>query len=267
MKVIKMIIDAHTHIFPDKIASKASENIGNFYSLAMRFDGTTKKLIELGDKTGINKFLICSVATTAKQVSSINRFIADEVKNSNGRFIGFAALHPDCDNIEELINDAINNNLSGIKLHPDFQKFNIDDKKAYKIYEAAEGKLPILFHTGDYRTEYSKPQRLAKVAKDFPELDIIAAHFGGWSEWDNAVKYLKFDNIYVDTSSSLYELSPQKARELISFYGEDKVFFGSDYPMWNPETELKYIEKLNLSHDLYEKIMHRNFENLLEKYK
>ncbi len=262
-----MIIDAHTHIFPDKIASKASENIGNFYSLAMKFDGTTKKLRELGDKNGIDKFLICSVATTAKQVNSINKFIADEVRKSNGRFIGFAALHPDCENIDELIKDAINNGLSGIKLHPDFQEFNIDDKKAYKIYEAAEGKLPVLFHTGDYRTQYSKPQKLAKVAKDFPKLDIIAAHFGGWSEWDDAVKYLKLDNVYVDTSSSLYALSPEKTRELISFYGEDKVFFGTDYPMWDMENELKFIKNLNLPPELYEKIMHKNFEKLMKKYK
>ncbi len=262
-----MIIDTHAHIFPDKIAEKASVSIGDFYDIPMNLDGKTSTLLKYGDAAGIDKFLVCSVATTAHQVESINHFIADEVKKHNGRFIGFAAMHPDSDKIAEQVDEALTLGLKGIKLHPDFQKFNIDDPKAFAIYEAAEGRMPILIHTGDHRTEFSKPQRLAKVLDRFPKLDVIAAHFGGWSEWDNSVKVLAdYKNVFVDTCSSQYALSPERVVELIHSFGIDKVFFGTDYPMWLPEDELRMLRSLPLSDEEFEKIFHLNFERLLAKY-
>ena len=262
-----MIIDAHTHIFPDKIAEKASVNIGKFYGIPMNLDGKASTLLRYGDSAGIDKFLICSVATTAHQVDSINHFIADEVKKHPDRFIGFAALHPDRDRISEQIDEAIALGLRGIKLHPDFQEFNIDDPKAFSIYEAAEGRMPILFHTGDHRTEFSKPYRLAKVLDRFPKLDVIAAHFGGWSEWDDSIRILTGrKNVYVDTCSSQYDLSPEKVVELINAFGIEKVFFGTDYPMWLPQDEIRMLKALPFSKEDFEKIFHLNFETLLAKY-
>jgi len=262
-----MIIDAHTHIFPDKIAEKASVNIGKFYDIPMNLDGKSSTLLKYGTDAGIDKFLVCSVATTEKQVDSINSFIAEEVQKHKDRFIGFAALHPDSDRIEEQIDEAIKLGLRGIKLHPDFQEFNIDDPKALRIYKTAEGKMPILFHTGDHRTEFSKPYRLKNVLDKFPNLDVIAAHFGGWSEWDDGAKILAgHKNVYVDTCSSQYAMSPEKVVELIHAFGIDNVFFGTDYPMWLPEDEIRMLRNLPLSEDEFEKIFHLNFERLLSKY-
>ena len=139
----------------------------------MNLDGKASTLLEYGNASGIDKFLVCSVATTAHQVDSINLFIADEVRKHPDRFIGFAALHPDSNNISEQIDEAIALGLRGIKLHSDFQEFNIDDPKAFAIYEAAEGRMPILFHTGDHRTEFSKPYRLANVLDKFPDTGRI----------------------------------------------------------------------------------------------
>lgn len=260
------IFDSHVHIFPEKIAAKASINIGKFYDLAMGFDGSVNALLQQVEKFGVKKCLVQSVATTPKQTTHINDFIANSVKQHPDLFVGFCSLHPDLSKQE--INDEIERiiglGLCGIKLHPDFQEFHIDDKAAYNIYEAAEGRLPILFHTGDFRYNWSSPERLAKVLKDFPKLIAIGAHFGGWSEWDNGEKYLAdCENCYVDTSSSLYSVPAEKAREYIDAFGVDRVLFGTDYPMWSLENELKFMEKIELTNEEREKIMYKNACKLL----
>ena len=259
-----MIIDAHAHIFPDKIAEKAVAGIGSFYSgLKMHLDGTAETLIKTGEAAGISKFVVQSVATVPAQVEGINNFIADCVKNYPDKFIGFAAMHPDHENIEAEIDRAISLGLKGVKLHPDFQKFPIDDKRAMKIYEIIEGRLPLLIHMGDSRYNWSHPEMLAKVLDAFPKLDVIGAHFGGWSEWDEAEKLLGGRRLWVDTSSSLYAMTPERAKELIDAYGAENVMFGTDYPMWTAEDELKMFDKIPLSDKEREMILHENAERLL----
>lgn len=261
------IFDTHVHIFPDKIASKASVNIGKFYDLAMEYDGSVTKELELVEENHVDKCLVQSVATTASQVTHINDFIAKAVNEHSDKFVGFCSLHPDLtkEKIEAEVDRIISLGLKGIKLHPDFQKFKIDDREAYKIYEIAEDrKLPILFHTGDFRYEYSSPSRLANVLGDFPKLIAIGAHFGGWSEWDEGERCLADkENVYVDTSSSFYSMSPEKAKEYINAFGEDRVMFGTDYPMWNLKNELEYMDKISLSDEAREKIMYKNACKLL----
>ena len=150
-----------------------------------------------------------------------------------------------------------------MKLHPDFQRFHIDDHKAFCIYEAISGRLPLLVHTGDFRYQWSKPERMAKVMDEFPAMTVIGAHFGGWSEWDDAARVFKGKNIYVDTSSTMYSVPPEHINELIRQYGTDHVLFGSDYPMWDAGTELEYIEKLDLTNEERELILHKNTERIL----
>jgi len=168
------IINAHAHIYPEKIAAKATDTIGIFYDIKMQMPaGTAEQLILDGEKAGIQRYVVHSVATTAHQVRSINEFIKREL-DEHPEFIGFITLHQDLSE-EEIVREvewAIANNFHGIKLHPDFQKFNIDDEIAEKFYRAAEGKLPILLHMGDDRYEYSKPYRLVKMAKKYPNLDL-----------------------------------------------------------------------------------------------
>lgn len=263
-KGFKMIIDSHAHIFPEKIAAKASVNIGRFYDLHMEYDGTVRKLLEAEAKAGVDKAIVQSVATVPEQVVSINTFISEQVAAHSDKLIGFAAIHPDYEDIEGEVKRARRLGLKGMKIHPDFQKFCIDDKRAYKMYEAIEGVFPLLVHTGDFRYDFSKPARMARVIADFPKLDVIAAHFGGWSEWDDAARCLCGKRLWIDTSSSLYAISPDRARQLISSFGEDRVLFGTDYPMWSPSEELERISKLNLSEKILEKILHKNIEQLIE---
>lgn len=259
-----MIIDAHAHIYPEKIALKASAGVGEFYDMPMGYDGTAKTLIELGDAAGIDRYLINSVATKPPQVQSINNFIADSVKDSDGKFIGFATLHPDYDAIEDEVNRIMNLGLRGIKLHPDFQRFALNEPRAMKIFEIIEGRLPVLLHTGDYRYKFSNPDMLIDVLEAFPKLDVIGAHFGGWSVWDEAERKLLKYRLWVDCSSSFYSMDLTRTLELIRAWGADRVLFGSDYPMWSPAAELQRINELPLTEEELENILHGNIERLLK---
>lgn len=244
-----MIIDAHAHIFPDKIASRAAEGISSFYDIPVRFDGSVGQLLEINRRAGIDKAIVQSVATVPEQVRSINDFISQQSKQRPDRLIGFGALHPDFPDIAGETERIISLGLRGIKLHSDFQQFNIDDPKAFPIYEAAEGRLPILFHCGDPRYDFSSPKRLYNVMKRFPDLTIIGAHLAGWTKWEEAAELFSGGVIYSDLSSSLYALTPEHAAELIRKLGTDRVMFGTDYPMWSAVEELERFGRLPLTAD------------------
>lgn len=259
-----MIIDSHAHIFPEKIAQKASDNIGKFYDIPMDFDGTVDALLKAHDKAGISKAVVQSVATSPLQVCAINDFITAQVNAHSDRLIGFMTLHPDYENIFDEVERATSAGLLGIKLHPDFQLFSLNDKKAYPIYEAAVAKdLPILIHAGDPRYKFSNPALIREVLDNFPRLKVIAAHFGGWSEWDEASQCLGDKEVWIDTSSSLYSISKEKALKLLDIFGTDYTLFGTDYPMWEPCEEIKRVEALGLDNETMEKIYHKNVEGLL----
>ena len=260
------IIDSHCHIYPDKIAEKASASTSDFYHMPSLFDGKISTLLERGAAAGIEHFIVQSVATTPKQVSGINRFIAEAVANSDGRFTGLGTLHPDSDNVHTEVEEIVSLGLKGVKLHPDIQRVAIDDPRMEKIYEECEGRLPILMHTGDYRFDYSNPNRMLPVLQKHPNLTVVGAHFGGWSVWDEATEKLsRFKNFYVDCSSSLYAMTSEKAKELIMAYGTDRVLFGTDYPMWDIDTELDRFMKINLSEEQREDIFYANAVKLFIK--
>lgn len=256
------IFDAHCHIYPEQIALKAVEGINQFYENLPfdPYDGTTGTLLRMGREAGISHFVVHSVATTPHQISSINRFIASEVALSNGAFTGLGTLHPDSAHPEQDFSELAALGLKGVKLHPDFQRFEADSVKAMRIYGlCAEAGFPVLVHTGDHRFDYSNPNRIAKVLRTFPKLKFIGAHFGGWSMWDEAVRLLSgFDNIIVDTSSTFYALGPEKSRDLIRKWGTDRVMFGSDYPMWKSRPDIDCLIDMGLTEDDYRRIFWDN---------
>lgn len=258
------IIDSHCHIYPDKIAEKAVEGIGSFYDLPMCYDGKASTLIEKGNKIGVCHNIIFSVATTPHQVGSINSFISNCVKEGEGRFTGLGALHPDTENVASEIENIKALGLKGVKLHPDFQKFRINDERLFSIYKAcSEAELPVLLHTGDYRYDFSNPERMADVLERFPELTVIGAHFGGWSVWQKANEILTdYDNFYVDTCSSFHWLKKEETLNIIRKYGAHRVLFATDFPMWSYEKEFEYFMELDLTDDEREKILWKNAAQL-----
>ncbi len=258
------IIDAHCHIYPDKIAVKASQNTGKFYDIPMNLDGKVSTLLQEGQKAGITHYVVQSVATTPAQVHSINEFIAKTVAQSNGKMTGFGTLHPDSCDIKGDVEHLMELGLKGVKLHPDIQRFKLDDYRCLKIYELCEGRLPILLHTGDSRYDYSNPNRLIPLLEIYSGLTFIGAHLGGWSMWEQAAELLyRFPQLYVDCSSSLYALTPEQARRIIRLYGAERVLFGTDYPMWNPTEEVQRFLHLQLTEEENEKILYQNAARLL----
>lgn len=254
------IIDSHAHIFPEKIAENATVNIGHFYNLPMENCGMSKKLISSGEKIGVSKYLVCSTATTPHQISSINSFIARECQQ-NDSFYGLGTTHPDSENIEEDINQIKNLGLHGVKLHPDFQKFNADSPEAFKIYEIIQGELPLLIHCGDNRYDYSAPQRIASIHKNFPKLKIQAAHLGGYQRWEEAEECLSgLENVVFDISSSMAFMPAERAIHMIKKYGVENCFFGSDFPMWSHEEELQRFLDLGFNENENKMILAENFK-------
>ena len=259
-----MIIDSHCHVYPDKIAAKASRATSSFYSLDMDFDGTVSAMLRAGEKAGIDRYIIQSVATTPKQVRSINEFIRATVDEHPDIMYGLGTLHPESEDLQGDVEYLVELGLGGVKLHPDIQQFKLDDYRCLKIYELCEKYgLPMLIHTGDSRYDFSNPNRLIPILDIYDKLTIVGAHFGGWSMWEEASQLLfEKSNFYVDCSSSFYALSDEKIVEIIRRYGADRVLFGSDYPMWNPETEVQRLRSLPLTDEEKEKIFSLNAKKI-----
>lgn len=257
----QMIIDCHTHIFPDKIETIAVHAIGDFYSQPMVHHGKTAELLESCKSAGVDKCLVFSTATTTHQVPSINNYIISEC-SANKEFIGAGTMHPDYDNFEEELEKLEAGGVHGIKLHPDFQKVQVDDKRLMRVYAAMEKRgMFVITHSGDPRYDYSTPSRVAHVAKEFPKLKIIAAHFGGWMCWENARKELVLPNVYVDTSSVFGFGGLEPVLRALETFDHKKILFGTDFPMWDQKDELAKLRALGLDKDFLDDILGRNFIN------
>lgn len=254
------VIDAHCHVYPDKIAAAAVGATDRFYDVVSHFDGSVGALLSQCKERGVDHAIVQSVATTPKQVSSINNFIAKTVSENGGLLTGLGTLHPDSSDIEADVNEIIALGLHGVKLHPDIQKFKIDDYRCLKIYELCEKHgLPILMHTGDYRYDYSNPNRLVPILEIYNKLVIIGAHLGGWSVWEEAAEKLHhFENFYVDTSSSLPFGGEERIKKAISKYSVDKILFATDYPMGSQKEELDFILSLGYNEEELDKILYKN---------
>ena len=258
------IIDFHTHIYPEKIAKKAAEAVCAYYSLKEGMEGTSSLLLEKGKEAGISSFVLLPVATKAENVRSINNFILDEVKKHE-EFFGFGTLHVDLGE-QGFLSETdyiIQNGLKGIKFHSDQQKTAIDDERLFPLYDYLQDKIPVLFHCGDPVSNLSHPERLKKVLKTFPRLNVIVAHLGGWSLFEEAVYILKGQRFYYDISSCLYFLSPEKLKSYIDIYGAENGLFGSDFPMWNPVKEVERFNRIPLSSAERELIAYKNAERVL----
>lgn len=248
------VVDAHSHIYPAKIASKASAAVGDFYRVTMAApDASAEALLAACEGTPITHHIVHSVATSPEQVETINNFIADQCF-LHPEFIGFATMHQDYVDVEGEIDRAIQLGLKGVKIHPDTQMVNMDDPRLMRLYEVIEGRLPIVIHTGDYRYDYSHPRRLKRILRTFPRLKVDAAHFGGWSIFDYALEYLENENCFVDTSSALEFLGPRRTVELVRAYGPDRVMFGSDFPMWSPAAEYRMLAAMSFTPEEFEAI-------------
>ena len=259
-------IDFHCHVYPAKIAQKAAYATGAFYGEGVSGEGTLEDLLATSAQSGTDFFVIQSVATTPHQVHSINRFVSDLAKENPGRTLGFGAMHPESEDIDADFDEMLELGLKGVKIHPDIQKFALDDKRCDRIYaRCQEAEIPILIHTGDSRYDFSNPNRVIPVLKAFPKLKVVGAHFGGWSVFEEASRALcDFENIYIDCSSTMQFISDELAMEIMDRYGIEKVLYGTDYPMWSLAKEIAHFMALPLTDEQRLAILSENARKLLK---
>ncbi len=210
-------------------------------------------------------YLVHSVATRPDQVRSINDFIAGEVKAHEGLFTGFGTLHPDSEDLKEDLDHLVELGLKGVKLHPDFQGFAMNGKRAEKLGELISGKnIPVLVHCGDPRYNFSNPEQMKPFLQKFPDLTVIGAHFAGWSMWDDAMKLLAdAPNLMLDTCSSLMFMDRGMGEKLVRTFGADRIFWATDYPMWCGQEELERFMALDLTDEERDKILYKNAAKFL----
>jgi len=253
------IIDCHGHIFPEEIAPKVICSLEDYYKMPWQCKGTVSDILDRMDEGNIYKSIVFSTSTKPSQVETINNYMAGI---DSDRFICFGSVHPKYENYKDEIDRIISLGLKGIKFHPDFQNFKIDDSHMLKIYEYIGSKLPIMIHTGDENSDFSSPKRLARVLDALPDVTFIAAHLGGYMNWQDSMKYLVGRNLYLDTSSTLCKLSHFDAAQIIKAHGTDKVLFGTDYPAVTQKSEVESFMKIPISDADKVKILSENAMNL-----
>jgi len=257
-------IDFHSHVYPDAIAHKAADSVRTFYHLGDdSMDGTVTTLLKQGDAAGIDQFVLLPVAMKPERTRHINDFILEQIAKQP-RFYGFGTIHAATDDIIGEVQYIMANGLRGIKMHPDSQVFPIDDPRLFPMYEMIQEKLPVIFHMGDHRFDYSHPARLRRILDLFPHLQVIAAHFGGYTMYETARALLSDKDCFFDVSSSLMFMEKGVPEKFINHYGAERFVYGSDYPMWDPKKEMDRFLQLNLTDAQFEQIAHRTAEYILK---
>lgn len=248
------ILDFHCHVYPFSIAGRASAAVAKFYQgccgeRSVQQPCTLQDVLRFQAEAGITKTVLCSAAVAPHQVRQINVFLARKAAQSGVHCVSFGTLHPNSPDVAGDMEHLLSLGLKGVKLHPDMQRFALDSPGAMWLYELAGGRVPFLLHTGDRRFSYSNPEQLIPVLEAFPETTFVAAHMGGFTIWEEATRVLagRYENLYVDMSSTLFVVPPEKTVELIRAYGAQRVIFGTDFPMLHPRTEVDRFLALPLS--------------------
>ncbi|MFA6809940.1 MAG: amidohydrolase family protein [Desulfoplanes sp.] len=249
-----MRIDIHTHAFHPKIAHKVLEQLQNHYAIAPVGTGTVEDLLPRLKKAGIDRAVVHSAATKPDQVIPANNW-AIAIQKEHPELISFGTMHPGYEHWEKELDRLEKAGIKGLKIHPDFQGFSMTDPRLAPIYETIGKRFVIMLHVGDRKPPEdnpSSPQKVAQLINDFPDLTVIAAHFGGFQHWQYVVEHLAGKNVYIDTSSSLTMIPEEHLQSIFRAHPHERILFGSDYPLFDPYDEIQLLTKrLHLSeHDL-----------------
>lgn len=259
------IVDFHTHAFPDEIAEKAISKLEEKSQIKAFLNGRLDSLLSSMDKNGIEKSVLCNIATKPEQFNSILRW-CDKIRSE--RIIPLPSIHPDDKELKERIKLIKKFGFYGIKMHPFYQNFSIDEEKLYPIYEAlVENDLFIVMHCGyDIafpELDIASPQRIINVINKFPELKFISTHLGAWRQWNEVENLMIGKNIFMEISFSFGWLKDEKIKDLILKHPSDYILFGTDSPWADQGREIENLKKLGLPKELMEKIFYLNAERLL----
>lgn len=261
-----MLIDFHTHFFPDTIAKKSMEALSaraggvGFYG-----DGTLAGLLSFMEKDGVDVSVNLPVATQPEQVVSINRKMV-ELNAKSKKVVCFGAMHPDFAGFEDEIARLAQNGIKGIKLHPEYQDFYPQDKRFFPLYKAcARHNIMIVFHAGadlGYPDIHCTPERVQDLLS-IPGLTLILAHMGSYQLWDDVEKHLVGKNCYFDLAYCM-AMNDKQLRRMILAHGSDKILLASDFPWARVYDIKKKIDSLGLDKSDLENIFYGNAKRLLQ---
>jgi len=263
-----MLIDFHTHAFPPKIAGRAVQKLAfDAGGLVPQTEGTLESLKEQMARDGVTLSVVHSIATNPRQQTNVNNFAIE--MNADPVIEAFGSVHPDAPNALEELERIAAAGLKGVKLHPEYQRFFVDDEALKPIYrKISQLGLIVLFHAGhDYGFAppyHCMPENLAK-ALSWLDTPVVAAHWGGLGCAEQVLKHLCGREVYFDLSYGYGAMSKVLAQQIIDRHGPDKLLFGSDMPWHRPAWELQLLSTLDLSDADREKICFRNALSLLNR--
>ena len=267
-----MLIDFHTHAFPDAIADRAITRLEDISKHKALTRGTVGELREQMRKSGVDISVICSIATNSKQTTNVNNF-AIETNSRFGDLYALGSLFPDGNDafLEAELRRIRAAGLKGIKLHPDYIGRYIDEPCYDVIWKTcSELDMFVISHAGiDFYSPddvHCPPEKILDVITRYPDLKFIAAHAGGLDMYDDVERYLVGRPVWIDLSLfTIGKITPDQARRIIVNHDPNRMVFGSDDPWNDPADEKRYIEELSLPEELLEKIWWKNAERLLGK--
>ncbi len=263
-----MLIDFHTHAFPDKVAEKAIPKLAGIGGIEPYGDGTVPSLLSRMDEWGVDRAVILNIATNPKQQTNVNNF-AIEINSTSDRLYALGSLNPDSDCISAEARRLKDAGIRGIKIHPDYMERTVDDEKFDEIYAAcAENDLFVVTHSGwDFISPdfiHCTPERLLKVMEKFPSLKLVAAHMGACRQWDEVEKLLIGKNIWLETSlAPVFDFDRGQCARMLKNHDPDKILFGSDFPWYSSALEYEYVDSLDITDELKRKIFSENAISLL----
>lgn len=263
-----MLIDFHVHMFPDAIAARTIDKLQRVSGFIPLTDGTQAASRALLRQNGCDLGVVMPIATNAHQQRSVN----DWVKSIQGDgLVCFGSVYPTAQDTLDELAYIKSIGLHGVKLHPDYQNFFVDDPAVYSVYECMqELELPLMFHAGvdplSPNLVHSRPAAIARVARDFPQLTVIAAHMGGFSEFEEAMRCVLsagLENLYIDVSMSMLLQPPEVIRACILRHGAERVLFATDMPWSDGRATAEMIRGMGLSQREEELIFYRNALRIL----
>ena len=263
-----MIIDFHTHIFPDKIAAKTIAALSEAADVKAATDGTLSGLMQSMNHNGVDISVIQPVVTKPDQFDSINEFAAYVNTKYEGRLISFGGIHPDCEDYKAKLDRIKELGLKGIKLHPDYQRVMIDDVRYMNIIEYADALgLIILTHAGiDIglpNPVHCPPEKARYVLDTLKPKKFVLAHYGAWKQWDEVYEYLAGADVYLDTAFTFDYIEQDKFVKILERHGSDKILFATDSPWSGQGESIEALRSMTISHEDLEKIQWKNAKLLL----
>lgn len=260
-----MVIDFHTHIFPDKIAGSTIRKLEKISQIKASTDGTETGLLHSMEEAGVDISVLLPVVTKPSQFDSILRFA---YRFREAPLLSFGGVHPDSGNYLEELNTIHAHGIKGIKLHPDYQGYLFNDI-AYKriLYRASELGLIITVHAGfdplSPDLYHATPEMILEVLNDVKPEKLVLAHMGGTNCWDKVESLLVGQNVYLDTAVVLDLMPREQFIRMVRNHGAERILFATDSPWAGQKEYCTLLESMELSEEEKEQIFHINAEKLL----